>query len=270
MPRPSLVNVFGAVAMASLCVLAVGCTRENPGTHPVGGYPTPDPNAQTPCLSNDDCSAGQICTTAGCRPQCQQDADCAAGQTCKQGSPNFCAPKDPVVKPVDPNNPTWPQKPGGTVTVPPKYCLGDAECGNGRVCVYGKCETACSDTSCGAGKVCVAGRCYADNASACGMTGLTLCRSSEECGSGRSCVKGACYAACTQSGQCGIGQVCVSGTCVTDAKPVTAQCTFDTDCGLAFRCINAYCHPLCASDDQCGANNFCDHGVCRANTRPAG
>jgi hypothetical protein len=249
---------FGLVA----AVLLIGaCTDPNPHYHgcpdypdctqnPCGGTCTPNPI----CNADDQCAAGQVCTTEGCASQCSTHADCDRGKMCVTG---YCVGKQvPEVKPVDPPIPST--------------CTKDEECGDEHYCSENKCVERCkSDDDCSGGLVCVAcGKCQPPETPAtCGEV-PDYCDEKRPCGAGKSCEVGRCHYSCDAKTSCPVGQTCQSGVCKDDPMPTSPECVLDLNCKSG-SCINGYCHAFCEKSNECGFGMLCQVGICQPDYFPA-
>ncbi|WP_437832909.1 hypothetical protein [Sorangium sp. So ce1153] len=130
-------------------------------------------------------------------------------------------------------------------------CTTDAECGEGRTCGEGACQTSCvTDAECPSGLSCVSGECVDGAASG-------ACVADADCPSGLSCVSGECVE-CIADADCPSALSCVSGECV--------ECIADADCPSALSCVSGACVECiadadCPGDDLCSRNGFCSDGA---------
>lgn len=205
-----------------------------------------DPPANPPCLVNDDCDDGAICTVSGCVPVCVDDADCGPGRVCRDAGDGrrLCVPEDE----------------------PAPLCVRNEDCNaSGVECRDGLCvpsDLCEADADCGAGEACVGGRCEVLD---------DLCRFSRECASPRECVDGECVLPCSGDGDCGAGEVCdeALGFCAPAPPPPPGSCTRDGDCGAGEVCLDSRCVDGCADDGDCGAGQVCNaRGLCERDTAP--
>lgn len=207
-------------------------------------------NNSTPCSSNADCSAEQVCRRGACGPICVSDTDCGVDQVCRSGT---C-----VAKP---------------------QCTADTDCATGFACVADRCQCT-QDSSCAANQVCTNGtctqvkRCTADadclgSGKRCEVSqGLCLpvCQMAADCAPGLdpnvafalyTCVQGTCARRCVADVTCGgAGLICRAGLCTTAECATTSQCPAGQYCTSATfgRCLAA---EPCESSSECSANFTC-------------
>jgi len=248
------------------------------------GCSTVAPPAPKTCTSNNNCGAGETCTSTGCLKACTDDASCGdkSGLVCKNGYCVAPATKDPGTK---------------------VECTTKSDCGDGKTCVQNTC-TACggtagpcpctAQTDCTGGLTCVAGSCTSP-ANVCKYSSdctdgkicangqcLTGCAAAP-CGDGFTCTKGVCEPNATGGGgggtapktcdantPCDAGYFCDQGACVVDTRPATPNCTDNSQCaGTPERkCVGGYCKYTCTSDQTCKSIDnrigYCaKDGVCR-------
>jgi len=207
----------------------------------------------TPCASNADCAAGEVCIDGLCSADfgCTSDADCPAGMVCDAATATcrvacddmdadgYCAPYD-----CDDANPEV--GPGM-----PEICGNgiDDDCDG---IVDDGCQSCTDDSQCPAGQVCVNGEC----------TGNLPCTSNEDCPYRHICIEGICLPnlECTSDSDCPSGQVCdaATATCVDASQP----CSSNEDCGFGEICVDGQCMTGCASDLDCDPGYVCDSGIC--------
>lgn len=226
---------------------------------------------RTPCDGHDSCGDGAYCSNGTCKDSglCDKDSDCGT-----YGPGFHCAPRGTC-------------EPGAP---PVKSCTSGASCPDG-LCVEGSCGACSGDCGggktcqfnvhCGAGRLCVDGRCT----SACSRSG--------DCGTGQVCRSKVCVAgggSCSGSGACSSGQACVNGVCRqvcgsdvtcdnakdTCSSPITVgsstyevcmpdhtarlECKVNKDCTGGEVCVNGVCRTSCTGNDDCAA---CEDGpVC--------
>jgi hypothetical protein len=177
------------------------------------------------------------------------------------------------------------------------YCVSDAECGQGFVClnsicapvqdsgcttnagcahdsacVSGSCKPLCrSNGDCDADQYCVRGSCrdIPDNA--------LVCQSSADCLQGGTCINGYCTLVCAKDADCPTGEVCEDYYCKMVELPAAPDggvsdptdagqpdtCLRNTDCAPGSYCINAQCHLGCAADSDCPSTERCQAGICQ-------
>ena len=207
----------------------------------------PLPGLGEPCT--DRCRPPGVCRKASdklayCTVQCIHDEECKkqkafASGCCsrlpQQSSPGVCL-KAAECK----------QKP----------CASDGECGDGKICLNGRCVAPLCKTSgdCKKDETCVNGRCVL----------RTRCRSHEECPAGYICTDtGACTPGCRRDTDCKKGERCVGGKCVVP------RCNSSQDCPAGQTCQSGVCKPAvklpgpgqaCSADGRCAAPAICVQG----------
>ncbi len=130
-------------------------------------------------------------------------------------------------------------------------CDKDAACGEGKICVQGKCKDKPSDnTGCKEDKDCKAPKAKCDTAN----KKCVECLKNEDCGDGKECVDNACKAksteGCKQDSDCKSDEKCDAGKCV---KKETG-CKQDSDCKSDEKCDAGKCVKKatgCKQDSDC-------------------
>ncbi|CAG0881855.1 unnamed protein product [Darwinula stevensoni] len=206
--------------------------------------PNPTPNVAcvrepTPCVTNNDCPAGVVCTGSVCRPICSSVQNCLANEKCDEG----------VCKPI---------------------CRRDGDCRNGEICQGLLCVVGCrADNECPSHQACINNKCIdpCDSSTACGTNAACSVRDHQV-----SCVcppplQGDPMLSCRQpprgckaDGDCPDDQTCVQGLC----RP---KCSSDQSCLDNERCVGGVCKSICNSDDQCEEGEICDGRLCRTGCR---
>lgn len=141
-----------------------------------------DPNTELgicveiPCVTNDECPAGQTCVNGNCELSCATSAECALGEECIEGQ-----------------------------CVPQQTCQSDEDCTlEGYVCVGNVCvSNTCDEQSdCQPNEICLDGTCQGGND----------CTDSSDCIDNQICVEGICQggASCDPAAEepCPEGQTC--------------------------------------------------------------
>ncbi|NOY91568.1 MAG: hypothetical protein GXP55_10230 [Deltaproteobacteria bacterium] len=186
-----------ALLFASACAASSGgdfiTTRSGPGD--------PPPDA-TECVGDADCPGDFVCRVFSVGPRCVLPEDLTPrvpgdGTTCGDcPAPGEC--RDSVC--VQPDA-------GGA------FCEFDPECGDGMLCIAGRCTpdpripTSCADsTSCGGGLV-------------CSMDGRCVCETTSDCPVGLICAPdGSCVpddpGGCVADDECPAGGLCDGGRCI--------------------------------------------------------
>ncbi|GAC1373491.1 MAG: hypothetical protein NVSMB47_20810 [Polyangiales bacterium] len=151
-------------------------------------------------------------------------------------------------------------------------CKDSSACGDGRICVDGKCGKKCDATTpCAAGLKCgPLGTCV-DGAPVCGAGA-----GGAACAAGQRCVDGHCAGGCAASADCkdatGVrdpGLECTGGACVPTSAPATT-CSGAAECSGTQKCVDGFCRFLCSSNDECLAHDVrigaCStaEGICRS------
>ncbi len=185
------------------------------------------------CLTNSDCSGGQVCVNNAC-VACTNNAQCANGQICQNGACKI------------------PQ------------CVSNAGCNNGQVCVNNNCVACTSNAQCANGQVCQNGACAVPqcidnlgckNGQVCVNNNCVACTTNAQCGQGFQCKAGVCVdPQCASNGDCNNGQVCVNGACVA--------CSHDNQCSNGWHCEQGVCRGGCGRGNHNGDGNGHgdDHG----------
>ncbi len=147
-------------------------------------------------------------------------------------------------------------------------CTTDADCGEGKVCKSGVCETSSdpecmSDADCEDGKACVEGVCKPSSEE-------KPCAADEDCEDGNVCAEGVCKPSseekpCAADEDCEDGKACVEGVCKPSSEEKT--CAADEDCEDGNVCVEGVCKPsseekTCAADEDCEDGKVCSEGSC--------
>ncbi len=148
-------------------------------------------------------------------------------------------------------------------------CTSAAQC-NGQLCTSGHCVACTGNAQCGVGKVCVSGRCQTGcttNSNCTPPTGTCNtalhvcvgCLTNSQCsGATPICTSGTCTA-CTSSTQCSNGLLCISGSCVA-----FSGCTSNSQCSG----VLPFCNLSTNSCVECLSNGNCEDAffpVCIGN-----
>lgn len=218
------------------------------------------------CKSSSDCGSGFVCVNGVCLDQSgfQQRSDPGCGNAVDSGgstSSGGCIDSG-CVQP-DPDclagiTVCRPDGDGDVVCGCETNCTGDAECGEGFICVDGACFPAqCTELNevvdCGFHFTCIDGRCFPD---------LVTCDPENPCPYGYSCVNGVCWADpqdCSTTSDCELGYACEDGQCL-------ATCATDVQCGIGYSCRDGHCRPdVVPCDNGACPNGFeCVEGICLA------
>ena len=201
------------------------------------------------CRGNVDCLANK-CLEGRCSlnfTACQSDAECApntcAGGSCACDNPSYL-PEHPVCKdPACEGLCLWTCEDSRCVL--PSDCTTSDDCvGAAPHCVEGACVECTVGTDCSFGKICLDGRCE------------TACREDAQCGLFEACQGGECiYVGCRSDRECAL---------VPDVRSLGLQPGVDsrllrchTEQG-AGRCLIP-----CQTDSQCGPTEVCSGGRCQ-------
>lgn len=196
------------------------------------------------CLSNADCTRGELCQSGVCVPGatgCTSNAQCASGQVCQAGQ---CVPTTQPVCATDSDCVTGFSCQAGVCVAAPRTCTSDAQCANGETCQRGVClqsttPTCTVDRDCAVGEACHVGVCVPGPA----------CVIDQDCSTGELCRAGVCvpWAPTSCSGQRGIGSFSgslggIAQCSATGAGPVTVsngEAWLQDDGGLVLAVTNA-------------------------------
>ena len=188
------------------------------------------------CVDDRDCPTGFECVFDGeamsCLPpgsglppqrmECASAQDCPADHTCElRGDLRVCIP--PSIGPGDACDPRCPvgQECRGGVCLTPDLM--------GSICEF--------DPECGEGMLCIAGRCTWDP-----RDGAPSCDDSVMCPDGLTCEDGMCV--CMRPVDCPQGTTCEMGACV----PEEGGCVADSECPTGMLCDAG----RCTDADMCG------------------
>lgn len=200
-----------SLASLSLCAIVSACAAT--GAAPTDGGPSgsdafvpPDDDAgpQPECTSDDGCPRGFVCAAVNGVPTCVPDPD--------------------------------PPPPGDGTDCSP--CPAPGECRMG-VCIQPTDSGAfCEfDEECGEGRLCIAGRCTPDPRAPLPCASDAECPTGLTCGSSGTCV-------CTHTTDCPIGLVCLdSGLCGPDPDDPDG-CVADSECEPGMVCDAGRCRPI--------------------------
>ena len=186
------------------------------------------------CLSNDQCGAGQYCSSNACVAGCKANSDCGGGGAGADGGA------------------------GGIQCDLPSHtcvqCVDDTACGFGQVCAGNKCVAGCNPQhGCAGGQACCGGACVAilSDARNCGGCG-------NACATGAACCGGACLPTTTVAncGACGNacspGADCCGGTC--SSIRTTQNCgACGKTCGANTGCCDGQSCIALTTNQNCGA-----------------
>lgn len=238
-------------------------------------------NVSGPVCGNESCEAGE--TNANCPSDCQAAGPVCGNAKCEAGESTSTCPADcKAAGPVCGNETC---ESGESYSNCPSDCpcTSDMQCGTGKKCVGGVCQTQGTTATCG-DLVCASGEnCTMDCDSA--AKAAVMC-AMEACADWSKCkANSGCWAAFVCANQCGSDQTCIQGC---GAKAGTglntllslADCTQKTCSGGGPVCGNGSCEsgetssncPVdcksggCTSNSQCPSGQSCVAGVCKASS----
>jgi Cys-rich repeat protein len=189
------------------------------------------------CMTDAQCTGGQVCVAGRCRTPaqvCQFNFQCGAGQQCIDGR---CIAGCSTTAPC----PTGQTCNAGRCEYP---ASGDcARCAEGQVCSNGQCTQPCStDAQCGTGRFCDQGACRVDD-----RRPVPFCPTNA-CGPNSTCVDGVCRISCARTGMLSECQMVDGTTSVCDAmricrfpSEVSPECRRSSDCSMGRQCVDARC-----------------------------
>ncbi|MEL6184614.1 MAG: hypothetical protein AAFU79_08325 [Myxococcota bacterium] len=230
-----------------------------------------DPRGERACITNQECSTGEICVGGSCIPEaegCLSDFECAANEVCDLNS-GACLPFAPLSCADDAACPAGERcNTAEGICIPGnRACESDASCERiGQVCDLAaqRCADCRSSSDCPAPASCIQGACVDST--------VTSCRSDAECGAPEGiCQDGRCGPACGRPGsplRCGPDQICSPST--GRCTPAGAPCAIDVECGAPVQICEAnQCVPGCASGGVCAEDEICNTatGRCQPDGR---
>ena len=259
--------------------------------------------ATGPVCGNGTCESGE--TNSTCPSDCQAAGAVCGNAKCEQGESTSTCPADcKAAGPVCGNKTCESgESYGNCPTDCP--CTSDAQCGAGKSCVAGACQTqstaVCGDMTCASGENCTMDCDAAAKAAVfCAMEACadwTKCKSNSgcwaafvcanQCGSDQTCIQGCAakagtglstliaLAECTQKSCSGGGAVCGNGTCesgeTTSSCPVdcktTSGCTSNSQCPSGQTCVSGTCKAATSScSPACPSGASCYSGICSKMT----
>lgn len=181
------------------------------------------------CTTNDDCGAGEYCSSGSCEPQvCTPDEVFCDGNLVRSCNS------------------------AGSASTPVELCVGG--------CTAGECTCADAD-DCGPGFDCVSGVCECPSNELCGEDDVccptgTACETRESCAGGDCVSTELCLPPCETGLRCGdFGELCCEGA--TSLCGPTGECI--RDCGA---------NAVCGQDFEscCGSGELCIFDECRTPT----
>jgi hypothetical protein len=145
------------------------------------------PNTGGACVSNGECSMGQLCVDGQCRaPECRVGTDCGQDMVCVNAS---CRPACSDTLPC-PGGYLCRQGLGFCEVDPSAECQATSQCADGKVCDEGSCRVSCAAScQCPAGEVCSAG-----GGCVTASPEQLSCSTDCDCPSGQQCVNSLCVA----------------------------------------------------------------------------
>ncbi len=208
----SFAFVAAFLALAGCAAETLGSSRDRDPDRPDGDE----------CVVDRDCVTGLVCDRGLCLPpideptermDCDTEADCPTDYTCEdRGAVRICIPP-PVDGPSCGHCP-FPNECRDGVCIPPSddgdVCEFDPECGEGMLCIAGRCTTDpripldCVDAvDCPEGLI-------------CSDMGECICTATADCPVGTLCRMGMCLpddGGCVGDDECPMGMLCEGGEC---------------------------------------------------------
>ena len=196
------------------------------------------------CMTNDDCSDGNICVDCLCMEECEcaSDADCGPGYHCTKCE---CISDD--------------------------ACTDDDDCKENQTCLLGNCYDSCactSDQDCPENHSCENCKCIEScdckSDDDCPYHGFCIecschdCREDSDCPADYYCFEGDCKhigdIECNEDTDCPDGYLCIENECRNSAD---IECMVDSDCPSYQMCVENLCEPLCTTDEDCADCHIC-------------
>ncbi|MBR4985800.1 MAG: amidohydrolase family protein [Proteobacteria bacterium] len=250
-------------ASTGTCVSITGCGTACPTGYQCVTQPS-EMCVPSRCLNDNACPNGFICEASTC-VYGSREPDCANGQCSQPGckSDAECGAGRQCVS-------------GVCQTAPKDECLKDSDCASGFGCVSRKCvelvvgDECAQDDDCGEDQYCVDGFCYDED-------DVPDCLKDSDCGSGEICYDEMCIDPkelyeCAKDSDCSAGEVCIEGFCESGQEEV--ECIDDSDCDedemcLAGTCVGNQEEPECIYDDDCLDGETCEDSTCVKQSVPA-